>query len=262
MLYIFHTSNMRLELYEIFGINIIFNSIPGEPPTYRPLRPRSTSEAVSGIGKDDLHSSGSKRRHKTNPATESHTGGDRFNTASGVSPPHQDDDLDLSPPAAGISTLDFDPMSFQCSPPSATTGLQYSKDGNKWRKNVGCSSESEPASGRPQSPDISPVLSKGGKKVTHKQLSPKLRKKSFKTQADVQSASVSVPPQLASSTPADNREAPVADGKELKASYQHCSPRSTASQASAVTDLSQSAQNMPDPGQCCSSFIPCFYFVL
>lgn len=219
----------------------------GEPSSYRPLRPRSTSEAVSAMSKDDLHNNGSKHHHKTNPPNESHSGADRVNTASGISPPQQEDDLDLSPPAAGISTLDFDPMSFQCSPPSATPGPQYSKDGNKWRKNVGCSSESEPIYGRPQSPDISPVLSKGGKKVTHKQLSPKLRKKSFKTQADVQSASVSLPPQLASSTPVDNSEAPVADGKEPKAPYQHCSPRSTASQASAVTDLSQSAQNMPDP---------------
>ncbi|KAK5904863.1 hypothetical protein CesoFtcFv8_006383 [Champsocephalus esox] len=44
------------------------------------------------------------------------------------------------------------------------------------------------------------------------------------------------------------REAPLADGKELRAAYPHCSPLSMASQASALTDLSQPAQNLPDPG--------------
>lgn len=233
----------------------IIYSIPGEPPSYRPLRPRSTSEAMSAVGKDDLHNGGSKRDRKTKPPHESHAGADRVSTAAGISPPHQEDDLDLSPPAAGISILDFDPMSFQCSPPSATPGPQHGKDTNKWRKNVGCSSESELISSPNnnnlaclQSPDISPVLSKGVRKVSYKQLSPKLRKKSFKTQADVQSASMSLPPQKVSSTPADNSDAPLADGKGPKASYQHCSPLSTASQASAVTDLTQSAQNMSDPG--------------
>lgn len=229
-------------------------NLEGEPPSYRPLRPRSTSEAMSAVSKDDLHNGGSKRDRKAKPPHESHAGADRVSTAAGISPPHQEDDLDLSPPAAGISTLDFDPMSFQCSPPSATPGPQHSKDANKWRKNVGCSSESELISSPNnnlaclQSPDISPVLSKGVRKVSYKQLSPKLRKKSFKTQADVQSASMPLPPQPVTSTPVDNSGAPLADGKGPKASYQHCSPLSTASQASAVTDLTQSAQNMSDPG--------------
>lgn len=92
---------------------------------------------------------------------------------------------------------------------------------------------------------MSPVLGKGGKKVTAKQLSPKLRKKSFKTQADVQRASVP-----SSYSRVDQSDAPAADGKDLRAAYQHSSPLSTTSQASATTDLSHSAQNLPDPGQC------------
>ncbi|XP_018523766.1 LOW QUALITY PROTEIN: rho GTPase-activating protein 32-like [Lates calcarifer] len=226
----------------------------GEPPSYRPLRPRSTSEAISAISRDDLRNTRSKDDNKTHLLNESHNGADRARTAVCISPPHQEDDLDLCPPAAGISTLDFDPMSFQCSPPSATPGMQHNRDGNKWRKSAGCSSESEPISSPnnniscSQSPDISPVLGKGGRKVTSKQLSPKLRKKSFKTQADVQTASASLPPFPPSSPPVEKCEAPVADGKEPRASYQHCSPLSTASQASALTDLSQSAQNLPDPG--------------
>ncbi|XP_053176836.1 rho GTPase-activating protein 32 isoform X1 [Scomber japonicus] len=240
------------------------HNVEGEPPSYRRLRPRSTSEAISSVSRDDLRNTRSKDDHRTHSLNESYNGADRVRTAICVSPPHQEDDLDLCPPAAGISTLDFDPMSFQCSPASATPGPQHNKDGNKWRKSAGCSSESEPISSPNnnamscfQSPDISPALGKGGRKVTSKPLSPKLRKKSFKTQADVQTASASTsfgvatsspPPLPSSSPPVEKRETAVADGKEPRSPYQHCSPLSTVSQASALTDLSQPAQNMPDPG--------------
>ncbi|XP_054457061.1 rho GTPase-activating protein 32 isoform X3 [Anoplopoma fimbria] len=185
------------------------HNVEGEPPSYRPRRPRSTSEAVSGICRDDVRDARSKDDHRTHPLNGSHSGADRIRTAACISPPHQEDDLDLCPPAAGIYSLDFDPMSFQCSPHSATPGLQH-KDVNKWKKSTGCSSESEPISSANnniigfQSPDISPFLEKC--------------------------------------------EAPLKDGKETRAPYPHYSPLSTASQGSALTDLSQSAQNLPDPG--------------
>ncbi|KAM9317939.1 rho GTPase-activating protein 32 isoform 2-T2 [Pholidichthys leucotaenia] len=229
-------------------------NLEGEPPSYHPLRPRSTSEAISAMGRDNLRNSGCRDDRRTNPLNESDNGADGVSTAACASS-QQEDELDLSPPAVGISTLDFDPMSFQCSPPSATPRPQHNKDGNKWRRNVGCSSESEPISSPNNnfsylpSPDISPVLAKSGKKVTSKQLSPKLRKKSFKTQADVQSTSASLPPLPSPSPSEDKREAPVTDGKEPRgASYQHCSPLNSASQASAVTELNPATQNVPDPG--------------
>ncbi|KAM9853590.1 rho GTPase-activating protein 32 [Aulostomus maculatus] len=227
------------------------HNVEGEPPSYQRLRPRSTSEAVSAASRDDLRNTGSKDDHRKHPLSQSHNGADRVRTTACISPPHQEDDIDLCPPAAGMSTLDFDPMSFQCSPPSATPALQHNKEGNKWRKSAGCSSESEPISSPNNiscSPDISPVLGKSGKKFTSKPLSPKLRKKSFKTQADVMTASVSPPPLPSSSPPVEKCGGPIADGKELRSPFQHCSPLSTASQASALTDLSQSAQNLPDPG--------------
>lgn len=62
-------------------------------------------------------------------------------------------------------------------------------------------------------------------------------------------ASGSPPPLPSSSPPLEGCDAPVVGGKKPRAPYQHCSPRSTASQASGLTDLSQSAQNLPDPGQ-------------
>ncbi|KAK9521020.1 hypothetical protein VZT92_020865 [Zoarces viviparus] len=232
-------------------------NVEGDPPSYRPRRPCSTSEAVSGVRRDDVRNARSKDDHRTHPLNGNHSGADRVRTAACIiSPPHQEDDLDLCPPAEGIYSLDFDPMSFQCSPLPTMPGLQHNKDGNKWRKSAGCSSESEPIFSANnnivgyQSPDVSPVLCKGGKKVASKQLSPKLRKKSFKMQADVQNASASPPPVPLPSSypPAEKCKAPLADGKEPRAPYPHCSPLSTASQGSALTDLSQPAQNLPDPG--------------
>ncbi|XP_058489906.1 rho GTPase-activating protein 32-like isoform X2 [Solea solea] len=236
------------------------HNMEGEPPSYRPLRPRSISEAISA--NDDLHRSAkSKNASKAHAPSKSLHGADTGRTAAPTSPPHQEDELDLCPPAAGISTLDFDPMSFQCSPLAATPGLKHNRDGSKLRKSAGCSSESEPISSLNnnniscfQSPESSPVLGKVGKKVPAKQqqqqqqLSPKLRKKSFKTQADVQAASTFSPPLPSSCPPVGKGDAPLAEAKGTRVSYQHCSPISTASQASALTDLSQSAQNLPDPG--------------
>lgn len=256
-------------------LNVHVLSIPGEPPRYRPVRPRSTSEAISSISRGDLHNTRLKHDHRTPQLNESHNGADRVRTTACISPPHQEDDLDLCPPAVGISTLDFDPMSFQCSPHSATPGPQHSRDGNKWKKSRGFSSESEPVSppknnvSCSQSPDNSPVLGtglisrreegRGGKKVHSKLVSPKLRKKSFKAQADVQIASAPVLPLPSSSSPVEKGEALVADGK---APYQHCSPLSTASQPSALTDLTPSAQNLPDPGQCQCSLASCISFTV
>ncbi|XP_068441041.1 rho GTPase-activating protein 32 isoform X2 [Clinocottus analis] len=234
------------------------HNVEGKPQSYRPRRPHSTSEAVSGVCRDDVRSARRKDDHGAHPLNGSHGGADRVRAAACVSPTHQEDDLDLCPPAEGIYSLDFDPMSFQCSPASATPGLQRNRDGNRWRKNAGCSNESEPISSSNnnnvvgyQSPDISPVLCEGGKKITSERLSPKLRKKSFRMRADIQNASASPPPLplLSSHPPAETCGAPPADGKEPRAPYPpHCSPRSTASQGSALTDLTQSAQNLPDPG--------------
>ncbi|XP_029028396.1 rho GTPase-activating protein 32 isoform X2 [Betta splendens] len=208
------------------------HNIEGEPPSYQRLRPRSTSEAVSGLSRDGLHGGRARPGRRSPPLGESRAGAERVRVAAFVSNPHQEDDLDLCPPAAGISTLDFDPMSFQCSPASATPGPPRGTDGGRRRRSAGCSSESEPVNDNvsSRSPDTSPAPGRGGTKL----VSPKLRKKSFKTQADVPGASAS--------------SSPPVDGKEPRTHFQHCSPLSTASQASALTELSQPAQNLPDPG--------------
>lgn len=249
-----------ISVFQDSTLIIVFIFIPGEPPTYCPRRPRSTSEAISLACGDDPQKTRSKDDHKALPLNETPKGADHVHAPTCILLPHPEDDLDLCPPAAGISSLDFDPMSFQCSLPSATPRQQHHKDGNKWRRTPGCSSESEPISSPnnniscSQSPDISPVLCKGGK-VSFKLLSPKFGDTFLKSQADIQSASSSPPPLPSSPSPVEKCEAPLEDGKVVRASHQRCSPLSTASQASALTDLSQSAQNLPDPGKYCSSSV-------
>ncbi|XP_056139271.1 rho GTPase-activating protein 32 [Lampris incognitus] len=238
------------------------HNLEAEPQGRRPSRPRSTSEAISAACREDLLKIRSKNDHSNRHQNDRHDGAD------GVSSPHQEDDLDLCPPAPGIATLDFDPMSYQCSPPLEMPGPQHAKENRKWRKIGTGSTDFEPASslnelhGGSQSPHVHPFRCDRGVKMVTKPLSPKVRKKSFKTssavEADVRSASISTrrqeaalacpPPAPSSYPPVEICEALVADGGQPKAPYQPCSPRSTASQASGLTDLSQSAQNLPDPG--------------
>ncbi|XP_061829160.1 rho GTPase-activating protein 32-like isoform X2 [Nerophis lumbriciformis] len=133
------------------SLNSLHN-MEGEPPKYHHLRPRSTSEAISASNREDLCTSIRKLPFSPN-------GEDGVRAT--VSTPHQEDDMDLRPPAAGISTLDFDPMSFQCSLASATPQLQR----GKVRNSAGCSSESDPVTSpdninSPLSPELSPPFTK------------------------------------------------------------------------------------------------------
>lgn len=206
--------------------------IAGEPPPRCPRRPRSTSEAISAASRDDAHKR-SKGELKAHTLNERRHGAERVQAATCA----PEDDLDLCPPAEGISSLDFDPMSFQC---AVTPGLQRGRDAATWRRSAGCSSESEPISSPnnnisgSQSPDLSP----------DKPISPTLRKKYSKAHPPS-----STPPFPSSSPPLEKRDSPAEGGKVARAPYQHCSPLSTVSQASALTDLTQSAQNLPDPGE-------------
>ncbi|XP_077422608.1 uncharacterized protein LOC144052429 isoform X2 [Vanacampus margaritifer] len=166
------------------SLNSLHN-LEGEPPKYQHLRPRSTSEAVPASGRDDSSTTKSKPPFSQSSADE-------------LSPPLPEDDIDLYPPVAGMSSLDFDPMSFQCSLASATPRVARNREGLKLRKG-----ESDAAT------------------TTNNINSPVQFRK------------------------AETREALTADGKEPRAPYRHCSPRSSAGQASVLTD---STQNLPDPG--------------
>ncbi|XP_077397683.1 uncharacterized protein arhgap32a isoform X2 [Festucalex cinctus] len=164
------------------SLNSLHN-LEGEPPKYQHLRPRSTSEAVpASDSRDDSSTSKSKPAFSPSSAEE-------------LSPPLPEDDIDLYPPVAGMSSLDFDPMSFQCSLASATPRAPRHREGPKFRKG--------------------------------------------ESDAAASTNNINSPAQLRK---AETREALTADGKDPRAPYRHCS---SASQASALTD---STQNLPDPG--------------
>uniref|UniRef100_A0A3P8WB10 Rho GTPase activating protein 32a n=1 Tax=Cynoglossus semilaevis TaxID=244447 RepID=A0A3P8WB10_CYNSE len=201
--------------------------VEGEPSNYHPLRPCFTSEAISAVASDDLRFPRNKEHIQAVPQDESPYGPESGCSDDVKSPPHQEDDFDLCSPVAGISTLDFDPIKSAC---FSSESEPVSSPNN----NISCS----------PSPEFSPVLWKGVKKVTSKSPSPKLRKKSLKSKEEVLT-----PSPLTSSSPPE--ETPNA--KAACIPYKHCSPLSTVSQTSGLTELSHSAQNIPDPGESHSS---------
>lgn len=90
---------------------------------YRPRRPRSSSDALSASFNGDLLDS---RQHCNSydnlDATEDSDGDDGpICVPALISPPRSaGEDVDLSPPDIGMASLDFDPMSFQCSLPDTS----------------------------------------------------------------------------------------------------------------------------------------------
>lgn len=234
---------------------------------YRPPRPRSTSDALSTAFRDDLSDARDKGYHKQTKEGHNGAGGPVYDPA-GVSPPHQEDDLDLCLPAPGMAFLDFDPMSFQCSPvspPTAKSAPQRKASVN-CRKHVGGSSETKPTSSslnkvpsNSQSPDISPVHRKRGeKKKAARVVSPKLRRKSSTSppvvETDVHTVCVSAPRGVSdtqggesSPPPLDRCESQLVseEGSEARAPRRPPSPPSF---TSTFTD-SLASQNPQDPGQ-------------
>lgn len=90
---------------------------------YRPRRPRSSSDALSASFNGELLDS---RQHCNSydnlGATEDSDGDDGpICVPALISPPRSaGEDVDLSPPDIGMASLDFDPMSFQCSIPDTS----------------------------------------------------------------------------------------------------------------------------------------------
>lgn len=90
---------------------------------YRPRRPRSSSDALSASFNGELLDS---RKHCNSydnlEAGEDSEGEDGpICVPALISPPRSaGEDVDLSPPDIGMASLDFDPMSFQCSAPDAS----------------------------------------------------------------------------------------------------------------------------------------------
>lgn len=90
---------------------------------YRPRRPRSSSDALSASFNGELLDS---RLHcnsydNLDPTEDSDGDDGPICVPALISPPRSaGEDVDLSPPDIGMATLDFDPMSFQCSLPDTS----------------------------------------------------------------------------------------------------------------------------------------------
>lgn len=90
---------------------------------YRPRRPRSSSDALSASFNGELLDS---RLHcnsydNLEPTEDSDVDEGPICVPALISPPRSaGEDVDLSPPDIGMATLDFDPMSFQCSLPDTS----------------------------------------------------------------------------------------------------------------------------------------------
>ncbi|XP_067231425.1 rho GTPase-activating protein 32 isoform X6 [Chanodichthys erythropterus] len=135
------------------------HNVEGESKVYRPRRPRSSSDALSASFNGDLLDSRQHCNSYDNLDQGDSDGDDGpICVPALISPPRSADDVDLSPPDIGMASLDFDPMSFQCSLPLAETSiLSLDADSSSLKRSPGSGSE-----------PISPVRAK----VTSCSLSP------------------------------------------------------------------------------------------
>ncbi|KAI5622442.1 rho GTPase-activating protein 32 isoform X2 [Silurus asotus] len=143
------------------------HNVEGESKVYRPRRPRSSSDALSTSFNGDLMDS---RQHCNSYDNIDHGDSEGDDgpicVPALISPPRSTDDVDLSPPDIGMASLDFDPMSFQCSLPLAeSSAISHDTEAVNLKRSPGSASDSEPVSPvRPkitslqQSPDLSPAF--------------------------------------------------------------------------------------------------------
>ncbi|XP_016361632.1 rho GTPase-activating protein 32-like isoform X3 [Sinocyclocheilus anshuiensis] len=143
------------------------HNVEGESKVYRPRRPRSSSDALSASFNGDLLDS---RQHCNSYDNLGHGESDGDDgpicVPALISPPRSADDVDLSPPDIGMASLDFDPMSFQCSLPLAETSIfSLDTDESSLKRSLASASVSEPVSpvrakviSHSVSPDHSPAL--------------------------------------------------------------------------------------------------------
>ncbi|NXL90318.1 RHG32 protein, partial [Alectura lathami] len=94
-------------------------ALAGESKLFRPRRPRSSSDALSASFNGELLGNMNRCNSYDNLPQNDSEGNERLIHVPALISPRSADDVDLSPPDIGVASLDFDPMSFQCSPPQA-----------------------------------------------------------------------------------------------------------------------------------------------
>ncbi|KAJ8398962.1 hypothetical protein AAFF_G00416290 [Aldrovandia affinis] len=143
------------------------HNVDGESKVYRPRRPRSSSDALSASFNGDLLDR--QQCNSYDNLTQGESDGDEgpIRVPALISPPRSTEDVDLSPPDIGMASLDFDPMSFQCSLPAAEPAFPSPESPEGFgRSGAGGSEPSSPSLERFAcpflSPDLSPALGETG----------------------------------------------------------------------------------------------------
>ncbi|XP_071624939.1 rho GTPase-activating protein 32 isoform X1 [Heliangelus exortis] len=181
------------------------HAVDGESKLFRPRRPRSSSDALSASFNGELLGNMNRCNSYDNLPHDDSDGDEGLIHVPALISPRSAEDVDLSPPDIGVASLDFDPMSFQCSPPQAesecldsSTSLLESIGINKEKPSLlkrdfesgsqsqtpGSATSSEPVSPfqEKMSPfftlDLSPTEEKGCKPPA---FSPKLGRKPIKS---------------------------------------------------------------------------------
>uniref|UniRef100_A0ABM5EPR4 Rho GTPase-activating protein 32 isoform X2 n=1 Tax=Pogona vitticeps TaxID=103695 RepID=A0ABM5EPR4_9SAUR len=96
------------------------HAIDGDSKLFRPRRPRSSSDALSASFNGELLGNMNRCNSYDNLPHDHESDGDEGHLhVPALISPKSSEDVDLSPPEIGVASLDFDPMSFQCSPPKA-----------------------------------------------------------------------------------------------------------------------------------------------
>ncbi|NXI33377.1 RHG32 protein, partial [Sterrhoptilus dennistouni] len=143
-------------------------ALAGESKLFRPRRPRSSSDALSASFNGELLGNMNRCNSYDNLPHDDSDGDEGLIHVPALISPRSSEDVDLSPPDIGVASLDFDPMSFQCSPPQAesecldsSTSLMESVDINKdklslLKKDVESGSQSQTPGSATSSEPVSP----------------------------------------------------------------------------------------------------------
>ncbi|XP_068772645.1 rho GTPase-activating protein 32 isoform X3 [Struthio camelus] len=149
------------------------HAVDGESKLFRPRRPRSSSDALSASFNGELLGNMNRCNSYDNLPHDNDSDGDEglIHVPALISP-RSAEDVDLSPPDIGVASLDFDPMSFQCSPPQAesecldsSTSLMESVGINKEKpslikKDIESGSQSQTPGSATSSEPVSPFQEK------------------------------------------------------------------------------------------------------
>uniref|UniRef100_A0A8C5TZA7 Rho GTPase-activating protein 32 n=1 Tax=Malurus cyaneus samueli TaxID=2593467 RepID=A0A8C5TZA7_9PASS len=148
------------------------HAVDGESKLFRPRRPRSSSDALSASFNGELLGNMNRCNSYDNLPHDDSDGDEGLIHVPALISPRSSEDVDLSPPDIGVASLDFDPMSFQCSPPQAesecldsSTSLLESIDINKekpslLKKDLESGSQSQTPGSATSSEPVSPFQEK------------------------------------------------------------------------------------------------------